>query len=280
MCETLLNKKLSVGFMIKRKSPRELKVMQEAGQIVARCHEHVLSVIEPGISTGELDQEVEEMIRDHDAEPAFKDYRGFPASICASINHEIVHGIPSDDRVLEEGDIISVDIGVEHQNYFGDAARTIPVGEVSDKAHTLMVDCFNALDEAIEKIESVSHLHEISKFIQKFGEGRGYEVVRDYVGHGIGREMHEDPQVPNFFDPENHDEGIELKSGMVLALEPMFNCGTYETSTLDNDWTVVTKDGEISAHFEDTVAITDDGIEIYTRMDHNHNSTYHSSLLN
>lgn len=266
--------------MIKRKSPRELKIMKEAGQIVARCHEHVLSIIEPGLSTEELDREVEAVIRDHDAEPAFKDYRGFPASICASVNHEIVHGIPSGDRVLEEGDIISVDIGVEHRNYFGDAARTIPIGDVSDQAQALMYDCFTALDEAIERINSVTHLHEISKFIQQFGEGKGYEVVRDYVGHGIGREMHEDPQVPNFYDPENHDDGIMLKPGMVLALEPMFNCGTYETEKRDNNWTVVTKDEELSAHFEDTVAITEDGIEIYTRMDNNHNSTYHSSLLN
>lgn len=254
--------------------------MQKAGRIVALCHEHVLSVVEPGVSTRELDEDVEEMIRDHDAEPAFKDYRGFPDSICASVNEEIVHGIPSEHRVLEEGDIISVDIGVEYQNYFGDAARTIPVGEVSDEAHTLSVDCMTALNKAIEGLETVTFLHEISRMIQEFGEGKGYEVVRDYVGHGIGREMHEDPQVPNFYDPENHDDGIKLKSGMVLALEPMFNRGTHRTRKLDNNWTVVTEDGKLSAHFEDTVAITDEGIEIYTRMDNNCTSTYHQSLLN
>lgn len=266
--------------MIKRKSPRELRIMEQAGRIVARCHEHVLSVIEPGISTGELDREVEALIRDHEAEPAFLDYRGFPASICASINEEIVHGIPSDDRELKEGDILSIDIGVEYQNYFGDAARTIPVGDVSEEAQELMGDCKDALQGAIDLLSEASFLHEISQFVQQHGERRGYSVVRDYVGHGIGRDMHEDPQVPNFYDPDQHDDGIELKSGMVLALEPMFNRGTYETRKRDNDWTVVTDDGELSAHFEDTIAITEEGIEIFTRMDNNGCSTYDQSFLN
>lgn len=254
--------------------------MKEAGEIVGKCHEHVLSIIEPGLSTGTLDHEVEALIRAHDAEPAFKDYRGFPASICASINEEIVHGIPSGDRTLQEGDLISVDIGVEYKNYFGDAARTIPVGEVDEQTSRLAMDTFQALDRAIQKLDEETHLHDVSRFIQEYGEQRGYGIVREYVGHGIGQEMHEDPQVPNFYDPEKHDDGIRLKSGMVLAIEPMFNSGSFRTKKRENNWTVVTEDGERSAHFEDTVAVTDEGVEIYTRIDDNGNRTYHSSFLN
>jgi len=252
--------------------------MKEAGQIVGRCHQRVLDLIEPGISTGELDRETEEMIRDEGAEPAFKNYRGFPASICASMNHEVVHGIPEDDRTLQEGDILSVDIGVEHKNYFGDAARTVPVGPVSGEARTLLEDGYTALNRAIELVEPEEHLKNICRAIQSFSEERGYGVVRDYVGHGIGREMHEDPQIPNFYDPDNHNETVVLKTGMVLAFEPMLNLGTHRTKTLDNDWTVVTEDGTLSAHFEDTVAITEEGIEILTRLDHN-GTTFHESLL-
>ncbi len=263
--------------MIKRKSPRELKIMKQAGRIVAHCHERMVELIEPGVTTKELDEKTEEMIRDEDAEPAFKDYRGFPASICASINEEVVHGIPTPDRELREGDIISVDIGVEYKNYFGDAARTIPIGSVSDQTRALLKDGLEALNRAIDRVEPDKPLKEICKYIQEFSEGRGYNVVRDYVGHGIGREMHEDPQIPNFYEPENHTDTVILKEGMVLALEPMLNIGTHRTRTLDNDWTVVTEDGERSVHFEDTVAITGEGIEILTRLDNN-GRTFHESL--
>ncbi len=251
--------------MIKQKSPRELDIMKEAGRIVARGHRRVLDLLEPGITTEQLDQEIEKLIREADAKPAFKDYRGYPASICTSINEEVVHGIPT-DRAIKEGDIISVDIGVEFRNYYGDAARTHPVGDVSEKAETLLKDCLDVLNKSIERVKTGKNLYDISRFIESYGDERGYGVVRDYVGHGIGQEMHEDPQVPNFYDPEQHRNKITLKKGMVLALEPMLNLGTHKTRTEENNWTVVTEDEELSAHFEDTIAIKPDGVDVLTRL--------------
>ena len=234
--------------------------MRQAGQIVAKALNMVEEIITPGMTTAQLDAKIEDFIRTHNALPAFKGYHGFPASSCISINDEVVHGIPG-SRVIKEGDIVSVDVGSLFEGFYGDSARTYAVGEVSEDKRKLMAWTQKSLTAGIDKARNGNKLGQISAAIQEVAENQGYGVVRQLVGHGIGRNMHEEPQVPNYGYP---DEGPELKIGMVLAIEPMINAGTYQVKTLPDKWTVVTSDGQPSAHFEHTVAITENGPDILT----------------
>lgn len=247
--------------MIVIKSKSELATMREAGRIVAKTLEALKQIVRPGVTTYELDQLAQTIITRHGAVPTFKGYRGFPASICTSINHELVHGIPSRKRMLNEGDIISIDVGATLRGLIGDAAITLPVGRVSERAQRLLETTEGALWAAIAQCRAGNYLEDISAAIQDYAEARGYAVVREYVGHGVGRQMHEEPQVPNF---RQGKRGPQLKPGMTLALEPMVNEGTAETRVLRDKWTVVTKDGKLSAHFEHTVAITNGAPDILT----------------
>jgi len=235
--------------------------MREAGRIVALTLAALRETVRPGVSTAELNAVADEMARKHGAIPSFLGYNGFPASLCASINDEIVHGIPSPRRLLHEGDIVSLDFGAIYKGLQGDAAITVPVGEVSAEAQRLIAVTEASLYEGIKQAVAGNRLSDISAAVQRYAEGHGFSVVRQYVGHGIGRAMHEEPQVPNFGPP---GRGPVLKPGMVLALEPMVNVGGYATRVLDDQWTVVTADGSLSAHFEHTVAITANGPEILT----------------
>lgn len=249
--------------MVILKSKREIELMSKAGEIVARTFEVLKEALRPGVTTAELDRLAEEFILSQGAQPAFKGYQGFPASICVSVNEEVVHGIPSPERTLKEGDIVSLDVGAVFEGYYGDSAKTFPVGEISSEKKELLKVTEEALWCGIEKARAGNRLGDISHAIQEYAEKRGYGVVRDYVGHGIGRQMHEDPQIPNF-GPAG--KGIRLVEGMVLAIEPMINIGTYRVKTLANNWTVVTLDGKPSAHFEHTVAITTNGPLILTQV--------------
>ena len=236
--------------------------MREAGRIVAKTLEVLGAAIEPGVTTLDLDSLAEKFIRSEGARPAFKGLYGFPASICASVNEEVVHGIPG-LRTLQNGDIISIDIGTEINGYYGDASCTFPVGDIWDEAKKLLAVTERALYAGIARARPNNHLSDISFAVQTMVEEHGFSVVRDYVGHGIGRAMHEEPQVPNFGRP---GRGPRLRSGMTLAIEPMVNAGGFEVVTLADDWTVITRDRRISAHFEHTVAITDGEPEILTRL--------------
>jgi methionyl aminopeptidase len=249
--------------MIVCKSESELALMREAGRIVAAAHRLLAKAIEPGITTLELDRIADQFIRSRDAVPSFKGYNGFPASICASVNEELVHGIPS-RRTLKEGDIISIDIGACYQGYHGDSAWTYPVGRISEEAERLLRVTEEALYAGLAKAAEGVRLYTISHAIQQTVESAGFSIVREYVGHGIGSKMHEEPQIPNFGLP---DRGPRLKRGMVLAIEPMVNAGERYVKTLSDNWTVVTADGSLCAHFEHTIAITADGCEILTRDD-------------
>ncbi len=249
--------------MIVVKSPREIEIMARAGHVTAQAHRLVKEAIVPGITTGELDSMVEELLSEMGAVPAFKGYGGFPASICSSLNHQVVHGIPSKKVVLREGDILSVDIGAIVDGYVGDAAATYPVGAVNSEARRLIEVTSCALDRGIAQAVEGNCLTDISAAIQQWVESQGFSVVRDYVGHGIGQRMHEDPQIPNFGPP---GYGPRLAAGMVLAIEPMVNAGGYSVKTLNDGWTVVTIDGSLSAHFEHTVAITKDGPKVLTTL--------------
>jgi methionyl aminopeptidase len=240
------------------KSPREIEQLKKSCAIVVEIFRELKKVIAPGITTKELDQISEKIILSRGALPAFKGYRGFPASLCVSINEEVVHGIPG-QRKLKEGDIVSLDAGVNLNGYFGDGAITLPVGEVGREAKRLLEVTERALYIGIEKARAGNRLFDISYAIQSWVESHGFSVVRDFVGHGIGRDLHEEPQIPNFGSPH---QGPRLEKGMVFALEPMVNEGTYEVKVLSDGWTVVTADGKRSAHFEHTIAITDGGAEI------------------
>ena len=232
--------------------------MREAGRIAAGAVELMKEIVVPGITTRQVDTEVEKFIRSKGATPTFKGYRGFTASICASVNEEVVHGIPG-DRVLKEGDIIGLDVGATYKNYVGDTAVTLPVGKISGQAQKLIDVTRDSLSAAIAVIAPQEKLSTISRTIQNYVESRGFSVVKKFVGHGIGSQMHEDPQVPNYvIEPVESFEMI-LKPGIVLAIEPMVNEGTDDVRTLKNGWTVVTRDGKLSAHFEHTVAVTDSG---------------------
>lgn len=247
--------------MIELKNPSQIAIMRKAGKIVADTLELMRENVRPGVTTGELDRIAEEYIRKCGAIPAFKGYNGFPASLCTSVNEEVVHGFPG-LRTLQSGDIISIDCGAIYDGYVGDAAITLPVGEISDEKKKLLQVTEESLYKGIAQAVLGNRLYDISHAIQTHVEAHGLSVVRDYVGHGIGRAMHEDPQVPNYGKP---GRGPRLAIGMVLAIEPMVNLGTYEVKVLDDHWTVVTKDGKASAHFEHTVAITENGPEILTR---------------
>lgn len=248
--------------MILLKSEREIRCMREAGRIVALALDAVGKVVEPGITTQELDEVARRTIVEHGARPAFKGLYGFPANICVSVNCEVVHGIPG-SRKLAEGDIVSVDCGAEIGGFNGDSAITIPVGTVSPEIARLIEETRNALYKGIEQAIAGNRVGAISHAVQTYAEKAGFGVVREYVGHGIGRSMHEEPEVPNFGFA---DRGPLLKAGMVLAIEPMINLGARAVKSTDDGWTVVTRDGKPSAHFEHTVAIMPDGPEILTRL--------------
>ena len=238
--------------MIILKSKSEIKLMEEAGKIVAGAHEAVRKAIAPGITTEELDRIAEDYIRSRGATPAFKGYMGYPASICASINEQVVHGIPG-PVALKEGDIVSVDIGAFFNGYCGDAAKTHPVGKVSPDALRLIETAKEAFFSGLEFAREGYRLSDISHAIQVYVEGHGYSVVKALVGHGIGQAMHEEPQIPNYGPP---GRGPRLREGMTLAIEPMINAGAHEVATLHDGWTVVTRDGSLSAHYEHTIVIT------------------------
>lgn len=246
--------------MIPIKSKSELKKIRQASRIVAKTLEFLKAKIKPGITTLELEKEAAKIIARLGGKPAFLGYRGFPGQICASINEEVVHGIPS-GRVLRAGDIISLDVGIEYDGYFGDAALTVPVDGVSEEATRLIAVTKEALYKAIEVAKVGNRLSDISCTIQQYVESNGFSIVREFVGHGIGASMHEEPQIPNFGKPGT---GIRLEPGMVLAIEPMVNAGTWQVEILKDGWTAVTKDRKLSAHFEHTVCITEKEAEIFT----------------
>lgn len=235
------------------KSEREIELMREAGKILAKTHEELGKIVKPGISTFEINKIGEEIIRSYGCIPSFLNYNGYPASICISVNDEVVHGIPSKKRILEEGDIVSLDAGVIYKGYHSDAARTHAVGEISEEARKLIEVTEQSFYEGIKFAKEGCHLHEISKAIGTYAKSFGYGVVEDLVGHGIGSHLHEDPQIPNF---AQRRRGLKLQAGMTLAIEPMINAGTYRVEWLDDDWTVVTEDGSLSAHYENTVLVT------------------------
>ncbi len=243
------------------KTDEEIKLMRQAGRIVADILEIMREHIKPGLTTKELDIIAERELKNRNATSSFKGYRGFPANVCVAINDEIVHGIPG-KRVLRKGDIISMDFGAIFQGLQGDAATTVAVGETSPEAKELLKTTAGALEAGINAAQSGARLGDISAAIQSFAESRGFSVVREYTGHGIGRDMHEEPQIPNFGLPNS---GPVLKRGMVLAIEPMVNRGGWRTRLSDNKWTVLTADGSLSAHFEHTIAITDDEPEVLTK---------------
>ncbi|MDQ0228316.1 type I methionyl aminopeptidase [Metabacillus niabensis] len=247
--------------MIVCKTQRELEIMREAGRIVALTHQELQKFIQPGITTKELDSIAEKFIRGYDAIPSFKGYNGFRGSICASVNEELVHGIPG-DRVLREGDIISIDIGAKYNGYHGDSAWTYAVGNISDETRRLLEVTEESLYRGLKEAKPGDRLSNISHAIQTYVEEHQFSVVREYVGHGVGQELHEDPQIPHYGPP---NKGPRLKPGMVLAIEPMVNAGTRYVKTLADNWTVVTVDGKMCAHFEHTIAITETGYEILTK---------------
>lgn len=247
------------------KGPDELDCMRIAGAIVGECLAIAGRMIAPGVTTAEIDAAIEGHIRSRDAEPAFKGYHGFPASICASVNEEVVHGIPS-NRALKEGDIVGIDIGSIFRGYHGDAARTFPVGRISDEAQRLLDVTRRSLYAALDLVAPGVLISQLSAAVQAVAEEAGYGIVRQYVGHGIGRRLHEDPQIPNFVPPGGPEKDLALREGMVIAIEPMLNIGSEEVETLADRWTVVTRDRSLSAHFENTIAVTESGGEIYTEV--------------
>jgi methionyl aminopeptidase len=244
------------------KSEDEIKRMAESCRIVAEVLEGIKKIVKPGITTKELDGFSESYIHSKRAVPAFKGYRGYPASMCTSVNEQVVHGIPSSIK-LKEGDVISLDIGVYFKGFYGDAAVTLPVGKIDGNAERLLAVTEQALEAGVAKTVAGNRLSDISSIIQNRVESEGFSVVRNFVGHGIGRELHEEPQIPNFGKP---GEGPELREGMTLAIEPMVNAGSWEVDILNDGWTAVTKDGSLSAHFEHTVAITKNGQSILTKL--------------
>jgi methionyl aminopeptidase len=248
--------------MIIGKSKRELEKMRAAGRLVAEVREELRRMVQPGITTLELDMAAERMICDAGALPTFKGYHGFPFSICASVNEQVVHGFPS-TYALKEGDIFSIDCGVTLAGYVGDTATTVPVGRVSEDRLRLIRVAEECLERAIRQCWPGKHLGDIGWAVQEHAERNGYTVVRDYVGHGIGRKMHEDPQIPNYGKPGTKDK---IRAGYIFAIEPMINMGTHQTKTLKDGWTVVTLDGRPSAHVEHTIAITEEGPEVLTRV--------------
>ena len=240
--------------MIVLKSDHEIDLMKKAGNITAKAHDAVKRYIKPGMSTLDLDKLVEDVILTNNATPAFKGYMGFPKSICSSINDEVVHGIPDKKTIINDGDIVSVDIGAFYDGYVGDQAKTYMVGNVSETAKKLVEVTRQSFFEGLKCVKEGYRISDISREIQNYAESHGFSLVRDYTGHGVGQEMHEDPAVPNYVGPR---KGPRLQKGMTIAIEPMVNEGTYDVHVLDNGWTVVTDDGKLSAHYEHSVAVTD-----------------------
>jgi methionyl aminopeptidase len=248
--------------MVILKLPEEIEKARASNRIVAEVLSRVREKVKPGVRTKELDKFAEEIAEKRGAKPAFKGYNGYPYALCVSINEVVVHGMPS-ERILEEGDIVGLDFGVCYKGFFGDAAITLPLGKVTEKASRLMLITEQSLYAAIAQARDGNRLGDISSAVQNVVEDAGYSVVRDFVGHGIGKHLHEEPQIPNF---GKKGRGIELKSGMILAIEPMVNEGNYKVEILPDGWTVVTKDGSLSAHFEHSIAITDNGPEILSKL--------------
>jgi len=248
--------------MVILKSSEEIGRLRASNQIVAEVLENLKSLIQPGVTTHDLDRYAEEMTLKKGAKPAFKGYMGYPSSLCVSVNSEVVHGIPS-DRVLNDGDIVSLDFGSYYQGYYGDSAVTLTVGHVSGNAKRLIAVTNEALYKGIAEARTANRLGDISAAVQDHVERAGFSVVRDFVGHGIGQKLHEEPQIPNY---GIRGRGISLKAGMVFAIEPMVNEGTYHVKVMKDGWTVVTSDGKLSAHFEHTIAITENGPEILSKL--------------
>ncbi len=249
--------------MVSIKSEREIAYMREAGRILAMVHQELGDALRPGMTTMDVDRLGEKIIRGYGCIPSFKNYQGYPASICVSVNDEVVHGIPSKHRYLEEGDIVSLDAGVIYKGYHADAARTHGVGKISAEAQKLIDVTRQSFFEGIRFAKAGNHLNDISSAIQAYAESFGFGVVRDLVGHGIGSHLHEDPEVPNF---SRKRRGILLRPGMTLAVEPMINAGTWEVVWMDDEWTVVTRDGSLSAHYENTILITEGEPEILSLL--------------
>jgi methionyl aminopeptidase len=249
--------------MILLKSPQELAIMRDANRIVAEILAEVAALAAPGVTTMELNDLSETLANKHRVQPAFKGYRGFPCALCASVNEEVVHGIPSRNRVLRQGDVVSLDFGVIYRDFYGDAAITMAVGDVDEVARALLQTAEEALYQGITRAVAGNHLSDISHAVQSHVERRGYSVVREFTGHGIGRSLHEDPQIPNFGRP---GMGVQLKAGMVLAIEPMVNEGESAIEILQDGWTAVTRDRRRSVHFEHSVAITENGPEILSQL--------------
>jgi methionyl aminopeptidase len=249
--------------MINIKSPREIEIMRRSGKITSKTLVRLMQAAKPGVTTGELDRIADESIRSMGGVPTFIGYHGYPSAICASVNDEVVHGMPG-ERVLKDGDLLSIDIGTTFEGYVSDSAITVPIGNVSEAAKRLMRVTQECLMLGIAQMQPGNHLGDIGYAVQQHAESHGYGVVRALVGHGVGRKMHEDPQVPNYGSP---GQGTLLRKGLVLAIEPMITEGTYEVATLDDGWTVVTEDGKLAAHFEHTIAITDQGPKILTLRD-------------
>lgn len=245
------------------KSAREIELMTEAGRILEIVHEEMKKALHPGMTTKDIDRIGEEVIRSYGCTPSFLNYHGYPASICVSVNDEVVHGIPTDKRIIKEGDIVSLDAGLIYKGYHSDAARTYGVGKISHEAQQLIDETRNSFFEGIKKAKAGNHLHDISNTIDAYISKFGYGIVRDLVGHGIGTSLHEDPQIPNF---AQRRKGVKLQPGMTLAIEPMINMGRCDVEWLDDDWTVVTEDGSLSAHYENTILITDGEPEILTLL--------------
>ena len=245
--------------MVTIKSEREIELMREAGRILAKVHEELGKELKAGMTTKEIDRICEEMIRSYGCVPSFLNYEGYPASVCVSINDEVVHGIPSKHRHLQEGDIVSLDTGVIWKGYQSDAARTHMIGQVSPEAKKLVEVTEQSFCEGIKYAKAGNHLNDISKAIQAYAESFGFGVVRDLVGHGIGTKMHEEPEIPNF---SQHRKGIRLAAGMTLAIEPMITAGRYDVVWLDDGWTVVTEDGSLASHYENTILVTEGEPEI------------------
>lgn len=249
--------------MIICKSPNEIEKLRRSGRMVRQVLGEIREQVKPGITTLELEQYVAKRLKALGAAPAFKGYRGYPCCLCASLNDEVIHGIPSERHTLKEGDILSLDMGVILDGYYGDSAITVPVGEISPAAQRLLTVTEESLELAIDKVRLGNRLGDVSSTVQRYAEKNGYSVVREFVGHGIGKAMHEEPQVPNFGEPGH---GPLLKVGMVFAIEPMVNVGGPAVRVLDDNWTAVTADGQLSAHFEHMVAVTRNGPDVLTRV--------------
>jgi len=247
---------------VELKNKDEIALMRDAGRIVSEILDALQTAVAPGITTWDLDGIAEDLIFRKGAKPAFKGYLGFPCCLCASVNQEVIHGIPSKKKKLAEGDLIKLDFGVVYKGFYGDSARTVPVGRISDEAQRLIEATRESLHQGIAAVQVGNRIGDIGYAVQTLVEKRGFSVVRDFVGHGIGKKLHEQPQVPNFGE---RGTGMKLRPGMVLAIEPMVNAGTHKVEILDDDWTAVTLDRKLSAHFEHTVVVTENGPEVLTR---------------